>query len=538
MPDKFVVADAPLETIVNVQWRGAVEFDDKSRIKAALGDGINTGRLLIALWARVPSEVLEALTPDEMVPLLQFGPPAPTFVNGLRPEYETQRRSYLERSEIGIGRNAAGRTYVGVRLVSEPFDLPQIVCPIAGFDDIRIETLVGTSTSQQAFQSQIDFGAAPSWARYEVFDLLIDGVHGGIGWWDINENGQLNGILNTDATVTTGSHSVKFTIHYYLSDDAPIPAGSIKAQLNVSHRAQAAIDAVESFENRVGPLVQPIIPDAWNCILVSADVSRPVLLSAPDHHFEYDLSHTFQTLVYDAYPEPRSLHKLFMVVNGRDYSPTTVFFDDVYVANPPGEDNRFFAVERGGVLPGRLGGDGVFRGFNWQGEQSDNYPGGVQTCGKPRPSAMAVAPWQFALSGYDLGLPTHGPPVTQFADREFPETELMRKGSLMGKSRPGTVELATVSIWTDLAPDVAEPAIRRLFIADDGKFVSPRVAHKHFGSPAFFLDGGKVAFRRNRGSAPPRYPPASFEAIDPSRDGSGISDYSPVPRRAGKVVGI
>jgi hypothetical protein len=541
MPDKFVVADAPLETIVNVQWRGAVEFDDKSRIKAALGDGINTGRLLIALWARAPSEVLEALTPDEMVPLLQFGPAAPTVSNQVRPEYEFERRSYLERSEIGIGRNSAGRTYVGVRLVSAPFDLPLVVCPIAGFEDIRIETLAGTSTSQQAFQSQIDFGAAPAWAVYDNFEIDIDG-HGytGIGWWDINDDGQLNGILNCEAGVTAGTHVVNFRLHYYLSDTTDIPAGSIKAQLNLSHRAQAAIDARESFQNRVQPMVQPIVPDAWNCILVSADVSRPVLIPTPPYHYEPgDIQGITKLLTYDGYPEPRSLHKLYMVVNGRDYSPTTVFFQYGYAgAGDPGEDTRFVAVDKGGILPGRLGGDGTFVGFLWRGASSDNYPGAF-SCGKLVPAAMSVAPWQFAISGYDLGLPTHGGPPTQFAHIDsFPEAELFSYGSLLGHSRPGAVELATVSIWTDLAADVAAPAIRRLFITDDGRFVSPKVAHKYFGSPAFFLDGGKTAFRRNRGSAPPRYPPASFEAIDPSRDGSGISDYSPVPKRAGKVVGI
>jgi hypothetical protein len=475
-----------------------------------------------------------------MVPLLQFGPPAPTLVSGLRPEYETQRRSYLERSEIGIGRNAAGRTYVGVRLVSAPFDLPLVVCPIAGFDDIRVETLVGTATAFQASHSQLDFGAAPAWARYDVFDVLIDGIHSGIGWWDVTDDGQLNGILNTDATVTTGSHSVRFTIHYYLSDDTAIPAGSIKAQLNLSHRAQAAIDAVESFENRVGPLGQPIIPDAWNCILLSADVSRPVLLPAPAHHFEYDLGHTQQFLIYDNYPEPISLHKLYMVVNGRDYSPTTVFYQHGYAGGGgPGEDVRFVAVDRGGMLPGRLGGDGTFAGFIWDGSQSENYPGSLKSCGRLIPAAMKIAPWVFAISGYDLGLPTHGGPRTQFAHVDnFPETELFSLGSLLGHSRPDTVELATVSIWTDLAADVADPAIRRLFMADDGKFVSPKVAHAYFGSPAFFFDGGRTAFRRNKGSAPPRYPPDSFEVIDPSADRSGFSDYSPVPKRAGRVVGI
>jgi hypothetical protein len=540
MPDKFSVIDMPLETIVNVQWRGAVEFDDKSRVKAAIGGDLSTSKLLIALWARVPSEVLEALAPDEMVPLLQFGPPAPTVSNRVRPEYEGERRSYLERSEIGVGRNAAGRTYAAIRLVSAPFDLPLVVCSIASFSDIRVEMLAGTSTAFQASHSQIDFGRVPDWVGYDVFDVLIDGVHGGIGWWDIDDDGHLNGVLNTDATVTAGSHSVKFTIHYYLTDDTAIPAGSIKAQLNLSHRAQAAIDAVESFENRVQPLVQPIVPDSWNCILVSADVSRPVLLPTPPYHYEYDLTHTAKFLIYDGYPEPRSLHKLYMVVNGRDYSPTTVFYAHAYAGGgEPGEDIRFVAVDKGGMLPGRLGGDGGFAGFTWRGASSDNYPGGVASCGKFVPAAMSVGPWEVAISGYDLGLPTHGGPITQFAHIEsFPETDLFELGSLLGHSKPGTVELAEVSIWTDLAVDVSAPNIRRLFIADDGKFVSPKVAHDYFGSPAFFFGGNKTAFRRNKGSAPPRYPPDSFDAVDPSKDGSGFSDYSPVPKMAGKVVGI
>jgi hypothetical protein len=531
----------PLQQIVNVKWGGAVEFEPESRIFATLPSALDTGKILLALWVRVPSDVFNALAPNDSIPLIQFGPPAPTMDNtNLGVTFVPDAISELQRSYVAVTKNKFGRSAVDVQFVGKPFQQDLYACQIAEFSDTHIETLSGTGDH---FHSQVNFGSTPEWARYDNFEASFDGgvSYPGIGWWDIDESGHLNGICNFDANVPDGPVVVTFRLHYWVGDKPPVLTGTAWQQLAVIYRAQTRSDATASVGHRGASDEIPIVLDAWNLILCSADVSIPVHVVAPAYHFEYDLTHTFKFTVIDSAPSIETCHKLYISINNTDYSAT-----ELYSYNSV--DGYVIETHKGDALPVLYGGKdgfGVYdSGFLWTGQmfpQAEGFPRPPPDCtpGARPPQDTLVAPWQLAVSGFSFGVPIQPEPqrFLSFAPSGFPTPY----GTWPIVPRPATVELAHVSVWFGIAADVSLPNVRGLFLAPDGKFIPPKSdgeegrplgAHRFYGEPSLYFTGGKTAFPKNKGLTPPTAPD-SYTA-----SASGINNYSPAPRKAGEVVGI
>jgi hypothetical protein len=257
----------PLQQIVNVKWGGAVEFEPLSRIFATLSGALDSGQILIAFWVRVPSEVFNALAMNESIPLIQFGPPAPVLAN-INTGEVSQPTSQLQRSHVSLTKNEGGRPAIDVQLVGPPFNEALFGCPAPQFTDIHEEVLTGTGN---AATNQINFGSAPEWARYDAFEARFNlNPTYFVGWWDIDENGQLNGICNFEGGVPGGAVTAMFRLHYWQDDASPVAFGSVNHQLALAYRAQRRSDGTAGFAHRSATEADPIVLDAWNCVMVSA----------------------------------------------------------------------------------------------------------------------------------------------------------------------------------------------------------------------------------------------------------------------------
>ncbi len=480
-----------LSTLKDVSWGGAaVQFFPNSHFADISNIG-DTHHISIVMWVRASS----ALLSSTQIPVLDFGYVDAPFTS----------------SQISIGFGA-----VNARFASRKYNDVLHNCTFAPPGTIT-ETLVCTKSGPPVpgldFTNAIHFGAVPPWAEEAIGGTisgpgLLPGAHV-IGW-----------VFNTDPSNPLGEVGDCGT-----SQLAPPSGPGV-----VSHAGDTytftfnnVLDIYDGnsidlpFESQ---LIQQasapgIVPDAWNCIMISSDTSIPVSGGIPTFVVDH-INHTplgdIYTTHLDRPPTIQTTSRIFMGVNGVNRSPTTLHFGNFSGTR----STQPFAA--GGVLPQRITTGvpfqpGVPPGLSYEGSPTDQVPS-TNVCiagtipefnknGLPYLfSSASINPWPVALAGLGFALPVLTANYIQ----------------------SGLLEMAAVQIWTNRTINFSEAANYKPFLTSKKRIIHPSTgtASAIFGQPAFSCDGGVSQFLRNKGTAGQL-----------SRDGH-IVTFHPGPRVAGQ----
>jgi hypothetical protein len=370
----------PYQSIVNVNWGGAIEFNEEPtqvagqpRVKDDKMYRIlnlpNTNKLSIAMWVRVPQKEFDKLEEesdpehpeDEWITLIEFGLPGPTVPSGqsftnVPPSYSPT--SELLRSRIDVKKDRTRVIFTSPQYTQGTFTC-DLVNPTEEIQTASFITVTDSKSANDIYTPMLVFnGDIPAdWLRAELIEVRMPSLPAPQNEW-LGEYHEIAGIFPGPAVPPLPAVGEWF-VHDVAITTGPIttinvPAGTVvefrvtirtyttipftdEMQLGIRYSARpygfqykfgpgniTGLDNTDDGSNRVAPsktlgTIASFVPDAWNCILVSVDTSETVQVKAGT------VRPTTPPTYVIGYPTYEKLHKLTMIVNNVDWTPKYIF---------------------------------------------------------------------------------------------------------------------------------------------------------------------------------------------------------------------